>query len=352
MCKRGFEIAENLKSVADRWLEMQTAKQTAIARITKMASESVPPSTGLTPVDTIFWLRNLAEVYGTRLAPAVGQINDLFREPESKLMDLAAMQGFLEDSLRVQVLPTLEKIRTEIGIGHCDSDKPLKILKSIGQAPPSFKMYPENMLMKVWADVSMYVEHIAPHLGQAKANMARRQKMAGIIRKEIEKNAPAMMEKLGITQDEMNTALHQVGLGSPAAPLVVLIVVLAIGMTAASAAAIYYNGVAKAAADKGIEGVQKIDSAWRAEYEALLKKAKDNSEVIAAETDPTKRETLAQQAQMEMDSDAAAIGQKMSKLTYEVSKDIAEAKPAGLDIGSLAIPALVVGAAVAATQIF
>jgi len=314
MLARGLEIAENVKGVADQWATMQAMKAEARQRSTELVLQGIPGQND--------------ETVGAYLAPALAKIDNLFLDAEDKLMDMAALQGWMEQNLTANVIPTMQSIQSSLGIGYIESSKAESILASVGAGRPAANMLAENWLLSAFSGVAAYLDQVAPGLTAAKVNIARQQRMAAIVQNEINKAAPAMMAKLGMTQDEVNQAMKQIGLGNPVVFLVVLAVVLAIGMTAAGAAAIYYRGVAKSACDVGLAGVAKIDAAWRAEYQTLLDKAK-----AGASTE-------------ELNATASAAGQRMTTLTDSVANDIRNAKPGDLGIATyLVTGVVVVGAA-------
>ena len=314
MLARGLEIAENVKGVADQWATMQAMKAEARQRSTELVLQGIPGQND--------------ETVGAYLAPALAKIDNLFLDAEDKLMDMAALQGWMEQNLTANVIPTMQSIQSSLGIGYIESSKAESILASVGAGRPAANMLAENWLLSAFSGVAAYLDQVAPGLTAAKVNIARQQRMAVIVQNEINKAAPAMMAKLGMTQDEVNQAMKQIGLGNPVVFLVVLAVVLAIGMTAAGAAAIYYRGVAKSACDVGLAGVAKIDAAWRAEYQTLLDKAK-----AGASTE-------------ELNATASAAGQRMTTLTDSVANDIRNAKPGDLGIATyLVTGVVVVGAA-------
>jgi hypothetical protein len=332
MLDRGLEIAENVKSVTDQWVTMQATKDAALGTITEKVIAGTPLQDD--------------QMVSQNLMPALDKIRDLFAGPEESLKDLAALQGWLEDSVRIQVTSTMEQVRAVAGIGPTESSRAEAILASVSAGRPAPVMYAENWILAVFAAVGSYIAKVAPDLSAAKTEVARQQKMAGVIRDEIQKNAPEIMAKYGVSQDEMNQALQQVGLGIIG--LVILAVILAIGMTAASAAALYYRGVAKSAADEGVKGVAKINAAWQDEYQKLLTKAQAGADAIAAEADPDKRVALAGQKDAEMNAAAGAAGARLAAITDAVKDDIAKAKPGSLDLGSLVVPGvIVIGAAIA-----
>jgi len=321
MFVRGLEIAENVKAVADQWAAMQSIKATSKQNATNLILQGVPGQDDA--------------MVGTYLAPALAKIDDLFLDPEDKLMDMAALQGWIEGNLTANVVPTMQKIQVSLGLGYVGSSKAEGILASVGMGRPAANLYAENWLLTVFEAVSTYLRTVAPQLMAAKTDMARQAKMAGIVQNEINKSAPEMMAKLGMTQDEVNQAMKQIGLGNPIVFLVVLAVVLAIGMTAAGAAAVYYRGVAKAACDVGVAGVKKIDAAWRAEYQTLLDKATSGA------------------SPEELNATAEGAGQRMTVLTNAVANDIRNAKPGDLGIGAyLVTGALVLAGAVIAGKYF
>jgi len=314
MLARGLEIAESIKGVADQWAIMQAMKSEAKQRSTNLILQGIPGQDDAT--------------VGTYLAPALAKIDDLFLEPEDKLMDMAALQGWMEQNLTANVIPTMQSIQSSLGIGYIESSKAESILASVGAGRPAPNMLAENWLLSTFSGVSTYLDGMAPGLTAAKVNIARQQRMAAIIQNEINRAAPEMMARLGMTQDEVDQAMKQIGLGNPVVFLVVLAVILAIGMTAAGAAAIYYRGVAKAACDVGLAGVKKIDAAWRAEYQTLLDKAKSG-----ASTE-------------ELNATASAAGQRMTTLTDAVANDIRNAKPGDLGVGTYLVTGVIaVGAA-------
>lgn len=321
MLVRGLEIAENVKGVADQWATMQAMKAEAKQNSTNLILQGIPGQDD--------------ETVGALLSPALNKIDDLFLDAEDKLMDMAALQGWMEGNLTANVIPTMQKIQSSLGIGYIESSKAESILASVGAGRPAPNMLAENWLLSAFSSVSTYLDGMAPGLMAAKVNIARQQKMAAIVQNEINKAAPAMMAQLGMTQEEVNQAMKQIGLGNPVVFLVVLAVVLAIGMTAAGAAAIYYRGVAKSACDVGLAGVKKIDAAWRAEYQTLLDKAK-----AGASTE-------------ELNATASAAGQRMTTLTDSVANDIRNAKPGDLGLGSYIVTGLIaVGAAFAIGKYF
>jgi hypothetical protein len=311
MLDRGLEVAEKVKAVADEWARMQETMQQEKQRVTETILQAIPGQDD--------------EMIGNNLQPALDKIDNLFLEPEDKLMDMAALQGWIEINLSSNVVPTMEKIRTALGLGFMDSPKAVEILSSVGLGRPAANYYAENWLLSTWSEVSAYLSKVAPQLAKAKSDLARQKKMAAIVQGEINKSAPEMMARLGITQAEIDQAMKQIGLGNPIVFLVVIAVVLAIGMTAAGAAAVYYHGLAKAAADEGLAGVQKIDTAWREEYQKLLTMAKEGA------------------SQDDMNVASAQAGSRMTALTDQVADNIRKAKPSDFGLGSgLLVGALVV----------
>jgi hypothetical protein len=338
---RGFEIAQKCMDLAEQYAQIQQIKHDGIDGVKRQIAKSVPipPSGGGmfgSMVSMAQYAVQIGSIFTKYLKPAVEELNLSFSDAENELKDGAALLGWLDGKWRMNVLPTMESIRKELKVGDYVEALANAIRQRAGRETTDIPRSAESWVLDSITVAQQYAMRIAPDFAKAYSDSIRVNAMGVRIVESIDR--VALSQEHGIPIADVDAALRSMGLGLTGLEIAAVILIIAL-LAGTAGAAIYYNMKATAIAQTADKGVQEFAKKVNEDVlEGLKAEAQRQVDLVAAETDPTKREDARKQANASIELKAAESKAAVTKMADDLRAKINSAKPGLFDFSELLLP--------------